>query len=106
MIEVSITDDSGEELAHIRIEKLLDRGDGTADYSIKFGVDTADGFAVYQRSIDVYPRTKYNVLGLLRLALSALDEKELFLDGDPDQPRSSRNARASRRLARKLGRAL
>lgn len=106
MIEVSITDDSGAELAHIRIEKLLDRGDGSADYSIQYGVDTVGGFAVYQRSIDAYLRTKYNVLGLLFLALSALDKKELFLDGDLDKPRSSRDARALRRLARRFGGAL
>lgn len=100
-IEVKITSKDGtHELGRIKIENMLTGTLDEADYSIEFGVDTAEGFAVYQRAVYSFPRKDYNVLGLLRLALSTLEEKELKLDGDPDAPRSPRDARLSRHLAR------
>lgn len=113
MIHVSVThteshkdDPSIFEVASIRITKLESHDDGTADYQFELGVDTADGFAVYQRDARLFPRKKLNTLALLRLALSTLEEEELSLDGDIDQPRSSRDARSSRYLAREIGRTL
>ena len=100
MIDVSIKFKGGAELGHIRIENMETGTAELGDYSVEFGVDIAEGFAVYQRAIYSFPRKDYNVLGLLRLALSTLEEKELTLDGDPDRPNPSGNARLSRHLAR------
>lgn len=97
MIEVSIKHD-GRELARIKIEHLGPGGD-FSDYSIQFGVDTAEGFAVYQRAVEHFPRRKFNALALLRIALATLEEKELSLDADPDARRSSS-------LARRLNRSM
>lgn len=95
------------EIALIRITNLEDSDDPEfGNYSIEFGVDTAEGFAVYQRSIEAFPRRKYNALALLRQALNTLDEKELRLDGDIDSPRPPDDAGISRRLAWRLGRTL
>lgn len=108
MIEVSITfRDGQEELAHVRIENMTTSPDGEyADYSIQFGVDTGSGWAVYQRAIHAFPRKQFNALALLRQALATLEEKELGLDGNPDDPSSRDHARSSRDLARRLRRAL
>lgn len=97
MIEVRIKSKAGtHELGLIRIENMETGSLKEADYSIEFGVDTAAGFAVYQRAIYRFPRKEYNVLGLLRLALSTLEEKELSLDGDPDNSSTSGNAGLAR----------
>lgn len=95
MIEVNITSKGGKhELGRVTIENMETGTLEKADYSVEFGVDTAEGFAVYQRAIYSFPRKQYNVLGLLRLALSTLEEEELTLDGDPDSS-SSRHAQLS-----------
>lgn len=88
---ITVTIKSGrKELARIQIENMDGIVSEFADYSAQFAVDTGDGgLAMYQRRIDQFPRRRYNVLGLLRLALSALDEKDLTLDADPDARRSS-----------------
>lgn len=106
MILVTIT--SGDhELGLVRITNLEDSDDPEyGNYSIELGVDTAAGFAVYQRSIESFPRKKFNALALLRQALNTLEEKELRLDGDITAPRSPRDARLSRSLAWRLGGAL
>lgn len=91
------------ELAVIRITNLEDSSDPEyGNYSIEFGVDTVDGWAIYQRSIESFPRRKYNTLALIRQALNTLEEKELRLDGDIDAPRPQGDARSSRRLAWRL----
>ena len=101
MIEVRITYKGGKELAKVTIENMCDSDDADfGDYSVRFAVDTGGGsLAIYQRSIHDFPRKKFNVLGLLRLALSTLDEEELTLDADPD-------ARHSSGVGRKLSRSL
>lgn len=101
MIEVRVTTKGGtHELAKIRIENLVDSDNSElGNYSIQFGVDTVAGFAIYQRSVDNFPRKRYNVLGLLKIALDTLEEKELTLDADPDARRTSD-------LARRIGRAM
>lgn len=98
MIEVTVK--SGDaELAHIRIENVTATKTDHGDYSIQFGVWTGAGQAVYQRKVENFPRKKFNVLGLLRFALTTLEEKELSLDADPD-------AASSSNLARRLPRSL
>ena len=102
MITCRITDDDGRELALVRMERL---GSPTemGDYSFQLGVNTGEGWAVYQRSVDQFPRRRYNVLALLRVALSSLEEKELSLDRDPDQsppPDARRTSDLVRRLFR------
>ena len=95
------------EMAHIRIENLNDSTDPEiGNYSIQFAVDTAEGVAVYQRHIEQFPRKKFNTLALLRQALQTLEEKELSLDGDPDAPRTPRDAGLPGHLARRLRGAL
>jgi len=99
LIEVNITSKNGtHELGLIRIQNMETNDPEFGDYSIEFAVDTGEGFAAYQRSIYKFPRKDYNVLGLLRLALSTLEEKELSLDGDPDKSRPHGNAGLSRLL--------
>lgn len=101
MIEVTVTiKGTKHELARISIENL-GSADEFGDYSVRFGVDTGSGFAVYQRSVEHFPRRRYNALALLRIALSTLEEKELTLDSDPDQ-----DAGRSPNLARGLPRAM
>lgn len=109
MIEVHIMSKGGtHELGVIRITNMEESGDPEyGSYSVEFGVDTAAGFAIYQRSIYAFPRKRFNVLALLKQALETLDEKELSLDGDPDnQPCSPRDAGLSGYLARRLRRSL
>lgn len=94
MIEVNIkTSDGQHELARITIEKQPSDKKEYGDYSLRFAVDTGEGFATYQRSAYNFPREKYNVLGLIKLALETLEEKELTLDAKPDARRSSSVAR-------------
>lgn len=89
MLRVIIQKSNGHELARIDIENVTRTRTEHGDYSVQFAVDTGDGnLAMYQRRVENFPRKRYNVLGLLRLALSALDEKELTLDTDPDAPGS------------------
>lgn len=99
MIEVIIR--SGrKELGRIRIENVTATAAEYGDYAAQFGVDTGDGWAVYQRRVEHFPRKRYNVLALLRLALSALEEKDLSLDTDPDAnypDRGWRQLRSGRR---------
>lgn len=87
------------ELARIKITNISHTVSEHGDYSVHFAVDTGEGFAVYQRRVERFPRKRYNVLALLRLALSALEEKDLTLDTDPD-------ARHSSDMARRLPRSL
>ena len=95
------------ELAVIRIENLEDSIDPEiGNYSIEFGVHTGDGYAVYQRQIEAFPRKKFNTLALIRQALNTLEEKELSLDGDIDIPSPPGDAGVPRNLARRLRGAL
>ena len=96
MIEVVIKS-SRKELARIKIENISEKSH-FADYSVQFAVDNGNGeLAMYQRSVYGFNRKRFNALALLRLALEALNEKELSLDGDPDTTVQSD-------LARQLGR--
>jgi hypothetical protein len=100
MIEVIIK--SGrKELGRITLENLGPAAE-FGDYTAQFGVDTGEGWAVYQRGVEHFPRRRYNVLGLLRIALSALEEKELTLDADPDSDTARRSSDLARRLPRPM----
>lgn len=87
MIEVSITSHGGKrELAKIRIEnvtdyEILENPDyDHGDYSVQFVVDRCMAIGTHRRGMWGFPRTKYNVLGLLLQALNTLDPKELELE--------------------------
>jgi hypothetical protein len=101
MIEVTATMRGGKhELARITIENLLDSPDpALGNYSVRFAVDTAEGYALYQRTVHNFPRKQLNALALIRLALESLDEKELSLDADPD---ASDSPNLARRLPRTM----
>jgi hypothetical protein len=84
MIEVEVRA-NGVKLADIKIRNAggtLEHGDYICHYTVSRG--SALGAAV--RTLHSFPRKRLNSLGLLRLALEALDEKELELerDFDPD----------------------
>jgi len=102
MIEVVAWFGSGQnrELAHIRMENLTTSTDPEyGDYSVQIAVNTGAGVAMYQRAVHNFPRKRFNVLGLMKIALDTLNEKELYLDADPDAPSTSDLAR---RLPRTL----
>ncbi len=85
MIEVTIVHTgSGVELGRVTIENVQMNADGTADYSVRFGVDRHEAFGVHQRAVFGFPRKNYNVFGLLLQALNTLDPRELELDGEVD----------------------
>jgi hypothetical protein len=83
MIEVIIRHaESDAELGRITIENVSDlQDDEYADYSVRFGVDRAEGLGIHQRGIYKFPRHRYNVFGLLRQALNTLEPSDLELDG-------------------------
>jgi hypothetical protein len=102
MIEVIIRNPNlGVELARIEIENVSEDGEADyADYSVRFAVERFKSVGVHQRGIQNFPRTKYNVLALLRQVLNTLEPWELELDLDlPD----NRNARAQHLLSLKPG---
>lgn len=82
MITVSATiDNHGGEIAQIRIEKVEDYPDGTADYVVEFGVNNGQlTESFYRRRVEHFPRTKYNILGLLAISLQTLTPEELSLE--------------------------
>jgi hypothetical protein len=104
MIEVRITKSNGHELAKIEIENMPPHSEREGNYAIRFGVDAALGeVALFQRYIERFPRTQYNVLALLRQALETLTEEDLRLaDGtdSPDLARQERGARSAIQLDR------
>jgi hypothetical protein len=109
-VQINLDPQSGDdsyELAVIRIHQVKVTPDlEYGDYSVEFGVDTAEGFAVYRRAIYAFPRKRFNALALVRQALDTLYEEELNLDGDPDDPASRDHARRASDLAGRLHRAL
>lgn len=104
MIEVWITK-NGEPLATIEIknqgviESLLD-GTEFADYSVKFGVDRGSAVGIHSRVMNLFPRNRINVLGLVRQALMLLEEKELKLEPgyDIDSPEAAVSADLARQV--------
>lgn len=89
--------DGDHEAAKITIEKLVFKTDGTADYSVRFAVDRGTGHVgIHQRVVEDFPRTKYNVLGLLALALQTLSPEELSLEHGTAASDLARRTRGSR----------
>lgn len=90
MIEVIIRHKGSKaELGRIEIENVGGTED-EGDYSIRFGVERIAAVGVHRRGIFAFPRRKYNVLALLRQALSTLELDELELDsGDLDMNNTS-----------------
>jgi hypothetical protein len=103
MIEVTITHvGSGVELGRVTIENVQMNDDGSADYSVRFGVDRHDAFGVHQRGIFGFPRKRYNAFGLLLQALNTLDPGELELEAEADIDGSSNTTHPS--IKRLVGR--
>lgn len=74
---------NSDEIAYIRIENVDSHPDGTADYAVHIAVDRAQGaVGLHKRPVMNFPRTKYNVLGLLLQALNTLEPSELELERD------------------------
>lgn len=95
MIEVRIEKKDQHLIAKIEIENLADSDDPElGNYTIRIGVDNAQGdSAVYQRHIEAFPRTKYNVLALLLQALNTLTPEELQLADSTDTSDLARRQR-------------
>lgn len=74
--------ESGALLGEIKIENVSASAGDLGDYSVRFGVEKIGAVGVHQRGIMNFPRTKFNVLALLRQALATLEEDELSLTGD------------------------
>lgn len=91
MIEVIIRHKGTEvELGRIDIENVSDEAGEFGNYSVRFGVERIGSVGVHQRSLINFPRTKYNVLGLVLQALNTLEPRELELDGSPGERRPRR----------------
>lgn len=77
VIEVIIRHKGSEvELGRIEIENVS--GDGEfGNYSVRFGVDRIKAVGLHRRAMLNFPRTKYNVLGLLLQALNTLEPAEM-----------------------------
>jgi hypothetical protein len=98
MIEVTIRHvGSDVQLGRITIENIQMNQDGTADYSIQFGVDRHSAVGVHRRAIWGFPREKYNVFALLLQALNTLEPPELELDTKPVELKKKRLGWHSRR---------
>lgn len=86
MIEVVVhgTTKNGkpQELAYIKIERLESDDLNTGDYVVEFAVERVGAIGFHRRMIYGFPRTKYNVLGLLRQALSTLEMEELETESE------------------------
>lgn len=68
--------------ALVEIEKLRTHSDGTADYSVMFTVDDVVSVTKRRRIVHSFPRTRYNSLALLRIALETLEPNELELENE------------------------
>jgi hypothetical protein len=103
MISITINT-SRTALARINMECINLYNDGdVGDYSVQIALhDGANGISLIQRKVEGFPRRRYNVLGLLQLALDTLSETELYLDPSA----SIDDARRTSDLARKLDRTL
>lgn len=92
MLEVKILK-NGVEIGRVEIENIRMNDDGSANYAAKFGVERCGAVGLHQRQIWGFRRLKYNVLGLLKLALETLDEKELELERDTSPSDLAREVR-------------
>lgn len=77
--------ESDTELGRIEIENVMDSHDPDyGNYAVRFGVEKIKSVGVHTRTMLNFPRTKYNVLGLVLQALNTLDPVDLELEGDLD----------------------
>lgn len=67
-------------LATIRIENTMEGDPEVGSYRADIAVDNGDSLSSLQRYISGFPRTKFNVLGLMKLVLNQLSEEDLYLD--------------------------
>jgi hypothetical protein len=81
VIEVKITC-KGSDLGLVRISNIDMNKDGTADYVVEIIVERGDSIGIHNRVIHSFPRSEYNVLGLLKQALETLSEEEFRFSGD------------------------
>ena len=98
MIEVSVKV-NGVEVAVAEIVNVKMHDDGTADYVATFEVDRMGARGRHRKPLFGFPRTQYNVLGLLKLALDSLHPRDLELEtdgtGTSDLARRQREAGAA-----------
>lgn len=89
-------EDDEHEYFHVSIVLIQTNADGTADFSVRFGIDREGARGLHQRPVFGFPITKYNKLALLKIALDTLDPSELELEhptAAPDLARRQRGAR-------------
>jgi hypothetical protein len=70
------------EVAIVEIKNVQTNEDGTANYVATFEVDRMGARGRHRRRLFGFPRTQYNALGLLKLALDSLDPRDLELETD------------------------
>lgn len=86
MVEVTIKHDGiiiGQIFMDREGEDIRDHG----TYRVKYLIERGAATGLSNRILHSFPRKEYNAFGLLKLALEALNEKELKLerDFDPDE---------------------
>jgi hypothetical protein len=86
MIEVTVRHEGELDLAVMRITRVEDRGNGLADYVVEIVVERGQAIGIHNRVIHSFPRQRYNVLGLLKLALETLTEEEMRIEGGFSRP--------------------
>lgn len=89
-----VDDDVDEhEYFHVTIELVKTNDDGTADFSVRFGIDREGARGVHQRPVFGFPITQYNKLALLKIALDTLEPSELELEHPTAAPDLARRQR-------------
>lgn len=103
MIEV-VVNSSRIQLARMKLECVGTHTDGQfGDYSVQIALyDGANGITLLQRAVENFPRKRYNILGLIQLALDTLTEPELYLADKADIDHARRASNLARRLERAL----
>lgn len=93
MITVKAHDDQGRELASLRIERVQRVDSDWSRYSVEIAVERGGAIGLHRRAFD-FKRCQGNVLGLIQVALSTLDDEDLELEnGVTDPPDMARGLR-------------
>lgn len=79
MIEVKATGPDGTELATIRLEWIENIDQNWSRYTAEFAIERVGAVGLHRRVI-TFEHSRFNVLGLIQNAISALDPEDLGLE--------------------------